>query len=98
MNLGHGLSDQLASPRLEAVASAAHRADGVSAQSANEPLAQPANVHIYGTLIDVDLIPPHAVEQLAARESPSGRLHEEFEQPVVGRAQMDRLSTPQHRH
>src|SRR5215813_14163691 len=85
-------------PRLEAVAGAAHCTDRVRTPSAHQRLAQSADVHVNGALVNVDLIAPHAVEQLAAREHPPGRLHEELEQPVVGGAQMDHLSPPQHRH
>src|SRR5262249_22388908 len=77
------------SPRLEAVAGTAHCPDRVRTPGAHQRLAQSADVHINGALVNVDLIAPHAVEQLAAREHPPRRLHEELEQPVVGRAQMD---------
>src|SRR4051794_35996921 len=86
------------SARLEAVAGAANRADRVGAPGAHERLAQAADVHVDSALVDVDLVAPHAVEQLATCEHATRRLHEELEQPVVGWTQMDGLSAAQDRH
>src|SRR5437763_16862523 len=42
-----------------------------------------------GALVDVDVSPPHAIEQLAAVEYTAGTLHQEFEQTELGRPEMD---------
>ena len=42
-----------------------------------------------GALVDIDLGAPDAVEQLLAGEHPAGPLHQELEQPVFGRPELD---------
>ncbi len=46
-------------------------------------------MHIDRALIDIDVAPPHAVEQLRAAEHASRALHQELEQPELGRSEMD---------
>src|SRR6516162_10977742 len=75
---------------VERVARAAHGANRVALGIAIERAAQPADVDVHGALVDVDIAPPYAVEQLLAREYAAGPLHQIFEQAVFGRAQLDR--------
>src|SRR5581483_3287052 len=95
-NAAHGTPSDSAD--LEAIAGSPHRADRIGAPSAHQRLAQPADVHVDGALVHVDVVAPHAVEQLAAREHAARRLHEELEQAVIGGAQVDRLPPAQYRH
>ena len=60
---------------LEAIARTAHRADRVDAPSLQQRLAQSADVHIDRALVDVHIVTPHPVEQLAAGKDPPRRLH-----------------------
>src|ERR1044072_1669802 len=56
--------------------------------AAVECTAQSPDMHIDGTLVDVDVAAPDAVEQLLARVDSSGVLHQEFKQAELGRPQM----------
>src|ERR1700749_5352104 len=71
------------------VAGAAHGADRVLLAARIEQLAQAADMHVDGALVDIDVAPPDAVEQLLAREHPARMLKEEFEQAIFGRAEID---------
>jgi hypothetical protein len=45
-------------------------------------------MHVDGTLVDIDVAAPHAVEQLLAAVDAARALHQEFEQAELGRAEM----------
>src|SRR5215216_4449969 len=79
----------LAEPLVERIAGAAHGADGVALALAVERLAQTADVDVDGALVDVDVAPPNAVEQLLARKHPAGTLQQEFQQTKLRRPQLD---------
>ena len=49
-------------------------------------------MHVDRTLIDIDVAAPDAVEQLLAAEYAAGMLQKEFEQPVLGRPEIDRTA------
>src|SRR6476646_10328243 len=83
------MSARLAVAVVERIARAAHGADRIGFGAAVEGLAQPPDMDIDGALVDIDVRAPHAVEQLLARENPARPLHEEFEQPEFGRAEID---------
>jgi hypothetical protein len=76
----------LAEALVEGIAGAAHGADRVGGAAAVERAAQAADVDVDRALVDIDVAPPHAVEQLLAREHPARALHEELEQAELGRA------------
>src|SRR3954468_11841172 len=65
-------------PIIERVAGAAHGADRILLAAGVEQLAQPADMHIDGALVDVDVTAPDAVEQLLAAEHAAGMLQEKF--------------------
>ena len=49
-----------------------------------------------GARLDIDVLAPHRVEQLLAREDAAGMLHEMAQQAELGRAEMDRLAGARH--
>src|SRR5271165_309353 len=75
---------------VERVARAAHGANRVDLGIPIERPAQSADMDVNGALVDIDVTPPHAIEQLLAREHTTGPLHQIFEQPVFGRTELDR--------
>src|SRR3569833_2176155 len=81
---------------VEGVARAAHGADRVGELAAVDRLAQAADVHVDRALVDIDIRTPDAVEQLLAREYAAGPLHEEFEQAIFGRPEIDGLAAARH--
>src|SRR5262245_60093725 len=81
---------RLAEAIVQRVTGAAHGADRVGVVAAVERLAQASDMHVDGTLVDIDLAAPDAVEQLLAREHAARPLHQELEQPVFGRSEIDR--------
>ena len=52
-------------------------------------LAQPADMDVDGALVDIDVAAPDAVEQLLAREHAARALHQEFQQAIFGRPEID---------
>src|SRR5437899_976518 len=74
---------------VQRVAGAAYGADRVGFAAAIESLAEPPDMNIHSALVDINLGAPNTVEQLLAREHPAGPLHEEFEQPIFGRAEIN---------
>ncbi len=86
----------LAEAVVERIAGAADRADRIDLVAAVERLAQAADMDVDGALVDVDLAAPDAVEQLLPREHPSRPLHQEFQQPVFGRAEIDGAAAARH--
>src|SRR5689334_4989325 len=50
-------------------------------------------MHVDGTLVDIDVVAPNAVEQLLARVDTAGVAHQVLEQPVLGGAQVDLTTT-----
>src|SRR5262245_38647781 len=69
---------------LESVASPPDRADRVAIGAADQSLAEPAQRPIHGAAVDEGIAPPHAVEQLLARQHAPHILHEEGEQLELG--------------
>ena len=49
---------------VERIARPAHGADRISHAPAIDRLAQPADMHVHGALVDIDFAAPDAVEQL----------------------------------
>src|SRR3954464_10871057 len=83
-------SSHLSEAVVEGVAGAADGPDRIGLVAAVERLAQAADMDVDGALVDVDLAAPHAVEQLLAREHAARPLHQEFEQTILGRPEIDR--------
>src|SRR6201989_3527329 len=77
---------------VEGVAGAADGADRILLAAGIEQLAQAADMHVDGALVDIDVAAPDAVEQLLAAEHPARMLQEELQQPVLGRAEIDRTA------
>ena len=90
------LSAPLAEAIVERIAGAAHGADRIGGVAAVERLAQAADMHVDGALVDIDVAAPDAVEQLLARKHPAGPLHQKFEQAEFGRAEIDRAACARH--
>src|SRR4029450_7495129 len=82
-------SSRLPEPIVERVAGATHGSNRIRFVAAVERLAQSADMHVHRALVDIDLAAPYPVEQLFAREDAAGPLHQEFEQTVFGRAEID---------
>src|SRR5437868_14192052 len=57
-----------------------------------EGLAQPPDMYVHGAFVDVDVAAPHPIEKLLAGEYASGTFQQEFEQPVLGRSEIDRTA------
>src|SRR3569833_1760396 len=72
---------------VEGVAGATHRAEWVRLAAAVDGLTQATHMHVDRTLVDVDIVAPHPIEQLFARIDPAGVAHQIFEQPILGRTQ-----------
>src|SRR5262249_30251931 len=85
-------SRRLAKPVIERIAGAADGADWIGIVTAVERLAQPADMDVDGALVDIDFAAPHPVEKLLAREHATGPLHQKFEQPIFGWAEIDRAA------
>src|SRR6478736_988305 len=81
---------------VQRVAGAADGADRVLLAAEIEQLAQAADMDVDGALVDVDVAPPDAVEQLLAREYAAGMLQEELQQAIFGRAEIDRPARARH--
>src|SRR5215207_4763105 len=81
---------------VEGVAGAAHGPDRIGAAGTIDRLAQPADMHIDGALVDIDPGAPDAVEKLVAREYPARALHQELEQLELGRAEMKLAAAAAH--
>src|ERR1700722_14610796 len=89
-------STRLAEPIVERIAGAAYGADRIDGVAAVERLAQATDMDVDGALVDIDVAAPYPVEQLLAREHPAGAFHQEFEQPELGRAEIDRAGRAGH--
>ena len=74
---------------VEDVAGAAHGAHGIGFVAAHDRFAQPADMHIDGTFIDLRGAAPDAVEQLRPAQNPAGIFHEQLEQAVFRRPEID---------
>src|ERR1700681_2426773 len=81
---------RLREPVVERVAGAAHGADRILLAARIEQFAQPPDMHIHGALVDIDVAAPDAVEQLLAGKHPARMLEKNLQQPVFGRAEIDR--------
>ena len=68
-----------------------HRLHEAVESVSGQRLAQPADVHVDGALLDVDVAAPHPVEKLAAGEHALGMAHEEMEHAELRRSGPDRL-------
>src|SRR3990167_5016131 len=84
------LSELLAFCR-ESVTGAAHRLHQVFVHL-TEGFAQPADVHVDGALLDIDVAAPDLIEQLAAGVSALLMGHEKLQQAVFGRADLGGLA------
>ncbi len=82
--------------RGEAVARAAHGLHEAVEAALLERLAQPPDVHVDRALLDVHVAAPDAVEQLAPRVDAVRVRHQESEQPVLRRAERNRLASRGH--
>src|SRR6195256_4095427 len=89
LTIRHRPLSRLAKSLVERIAGAAHGADRIGRAAAIERTAEPPDMHVDGTLVDVDIAAPHAVEQLLARVDAPRALHQEFEQPELGRSEMN---------
>ena len=78
---------QASRPRRKAIARTAHGLYQPVVAEVLERLAQPSDVHVDGTLLDVHIAAPDAVEQLLAAVDALRVRHEELEQPVLGRTE-----------
>src|SRR5262249_23302125 len=88
-HVGRLQSRRLPKPIVKRVAGAADGADRIGIVTAVERLAQPADMDVDGALVDIDFAAPHAVGKLFAREHATGPLHQEFEQTIFGRPEID---------
>src|SRR4029078_3112442 len=80
----------------EGVASAPHRAHGVGLVPPHHCLAQAPDMHIDGTLVDIDVAAPDAVKELRPAEHAARALYEELEQAKLGRPEMYLPAVPRH--
>src|SRR4051812_921133 len=80
----------LREPVVQRIAGAAHGADRILLAAGIEQFAQAADMHVDGALVDIDVAPPNAVEQLLAAEHPPRMLEKKLQQAVLGRAEIDR--------
>src|SRR4051812_45505049 len=80
----------LREPVIQRVTRAAYGADGILFPAGIEQLAQAADVDVDGTLVDIDVAAPDAVEQLLAAEDAAGMLQEKFQKAIFGRAKINR--------
>src|ERR1700677_4532698 len=69
---------------VEGVAGSADGSDGVTFAALREGLAQAPDVDVDRALVDLRRLPPHAVQELRAREHTARLLQEIFEQPELG--------------
>src|SRR5262245_52360678 len=81
---------------IERITGATDGADRVLLAAGIEQFPQAADVDVDGALVDIDVAAPDAVEQLLAAEDAAGVLEEEFEQAVLGRAEIDRPARARH--
>src|SRR5688500_13038583 len=82
----------LPEPIIQRVAGAAHGADRVLLAAGVEQFAQAADMDVDGTLVDIDVAAPDAVEQLLAAEYAAGMLQEKLQQAIFGGAEIDRTA------
>src|SRR5262245_47960160 len=75
-------------PFVEGIAGATHGPDGIGRTPAVERTTQPPDMHVDGALVDIDVAAPDAVEQLLAGIDAARVLHQEFEQPELGRTEV----------
>ena len=81
-----------ASAVFERIAGAAQAANHVVVAMRAQRLTQPADVHIDSAQLDMDVPPPDPVQKLLPREHPVGPLHQQAEQPELGRAEVNVLA------
>src|SRR4029077_11882354 len=74
---------------VEGVAGSAHGSDGVAFAPARQRLAQAPDMDVDRAFVDLRRLAPHAVQELRAREHPAGLLQEIFEEPELGRTEVD---------
>ena len=74
---------------VERVAGTTHGPDRILFPAWIENFPKPPDVHIDGSLVDVDISTPDAVEQLLAAEDAARMLKEIFQEPVFCRPQID---------
>lgn len=66
-----------------------YRADWVVTAFFGQSFAQPGNVHVNCSGINIDVAPPDMVEQEITAEHPAGLFHERQKQPVFRWAQFE---------
>src|SRR5258708_3960399 len=81
---------------VQCISGGANGADHVGVIVAVERDTKPADMHVDGARLDIDILAPYRVEQLLAREDAAGMLHEVAQQAELGRAEMDRLAAADH--
>ncbi|QTK79739.1 hypothetical protein AT6N2_C2080 [Agrobacterium tumefaciens] len=69
------------------IAGAAHRADDILHVRKIKRLTQASDMHVDGTLIDVDIMAPDTIEQLRTGEHPARRGHQEFQKAKLRRTE-----------
>src|SRR4051812_21444894 len=82
--------------RVKRVAGGAHSADHVGLVVAVERDAKAADMNVHRARLDIDVLAPHRVEQLLAREHAAGMLHEVAQQAELRRPEMHRLAAADH--
>src|SRR5206468_3255063 len=87
---------RLGKPVVQRISRAADGADRVLRAGSVEQLAQAADVDVDGTLVDVDVAAPHAVEQLLAAEHTPGMLEKKLQQTIFGGAEVDGTAGARH--
>src|SRR5947208_17040422 len=65
---------------VQGVAGGADGADEVGVLLAVQRDAQAADMHVDGARLDIDVLAPHRIEELLAREDAAGMLHEMAQQ------------------
>src|ERR1700676_771480 len=75
---------RLGEPVIQRVAGAAHGADRILLAAGIEQLAQAADMHVDGALVDIDVAAPDRVEQMLAGKDAAGMLEEEFQKAIFG--------------
>src|SRR5262245_61530582 len=74
--------------RIERIARGADGADDVGVVLAVQRHAQAADMDVDGACLDIDVLAPHRIEQLLAREYAAGMLHEMAQQAELGGPEM----------
>src|SRR5205823_6154465 len=79
---------------IERIARRANRADQVGTRAGVERLAQPADMDVYRSRINLGVVAPDGFKQAFAREHTTRMLQEMLEQPELRRAKRDGVASP----